>query len=104
MDISGLGERSAPNADPKTLALRVEKMRFRPNGVEFETERPLPLFREFLMRAPIPALDETLEEVAAVVGCEPNPTHTGYVISLLFTALSPKSLQTVMELASVERN
>ena len=103
-DDSEHSARRSPDATSGSLELAVGNMRFRPNGVEFETSQPLPLFREFLMRAPIPTLGVTLEEVGTIVGCEPNASDSGYVISLLFIALSPKSLQTVMELASVESN
>ena len=71
------------------LSLAAKDVRIQKNGIEFKSQTPIPQWTE--MTVDIESGDTRKAHCSGVVvDCNGN-RHTGYLVSLLFTHVSPKS-------------
>ena len=85
-----------PSAKPLVLepgAVSVSK-----NGIEFRSQQPIPTWTELTVSLMPPHSTERITCTGVVVGCTGN-RHLGYVISLLFSGLTPHAMRQLGDLA-----
>lgn len=68
------------------------------NGIEFRQQEPIPTWTELTVSLIPPHSAERITCTGVVVGCTGN-RHLGYLISLLFSGLSPQATRQLGQLA-----
>jgi hypothetical protein len=81
------------------LALPVELVRIRKSGIEFCSASPISLWTELTVGVESPGERAAFTSAGVVVACR-GTRRAGYVISLLFTSLTPQSQAVLDSLAS----
>ena len=98
LDTSGVFQPLSLQAQPTKLALPAGRVRFRKNGVEFISAKPLPLWSEMTVSLHSPNTNRKVAATGVVVECLGN-RHSGYSVALLFMSLSRQSRERLSELA-----
>ena len=80
------------------LTLPADAVRIRKSGIEFRAAHPIAPWTEMTVSLQCPHEAKKLHCTGVVVACEGN-RHAGYLISLLFTDLSPQSQARLSSLA-----
>ena len=86
-----------PVSDPAHLLLSAHEVVARKNGLEFLSNRPLPLWAEVTVDVRSGATDHPLTGTGVVVDCA-GTQHSGYVVSLLLLDLSSQGQQHLEQL------
>ena len=91
---------SQPPTQPpvKPLVLEPGAVSVSKNGIEFRSEQPIPTWTELTVSLVPPHSIERITCTGVVVGCTGN-RHLGYVISLLFSGLTPHAARQLGHLA-----
>jgi hypothetical protein len=76
-------------------------VRIRPNGVEFRSPGPFPLWAEMTVTLQAPGGQGRIHCTAVVVACDGN-RHWGYAVSLLFLNLTRHSQERLRLMARVQ--
>jgi hypothetical protein len=97
-DTSGIFQPLTLQTSSTKLALPADRVRFRKNGVEFLSTKPLPLWSEMTVNLQSPQDGRKVAATGVVVECLGN-RHSGYSVALLFTNLSRQSQARLSELA-----
>ena len=84
---SQIGSTSVVSHFSAVLTLPSNGVRFRKNGIEFQTGTPLPQWSEMTVDLESARGGKKLRCTGVVVACTGN-RHSGYSVSLLFTGLS----------------
>ena len=82
---------------PTHLLLSASEVVARKNGLEFLSNRPLPLWAEVTVDVRSSATEQPLSGTGVVVDCA-GTRHSGYVISLLLLDLSSQGQQHLEQL------
>jgi len=86
-------DRTSPTSSPKDpahhtlLDLAADEVYFRKNGIEFRTSNSIPVWTEMTVELR-PQRGELVACTGVVVACSGN-RHTGYLIAMVFTDMSP---------------
>ena len=80
------------------LALPASAVRLRKSGIEFRNGQPIPLLTEMTVTVEGLPDGRKLESSGVIVACDGN-RHAGFMISMLFTGLTPQSQQRLSALA-----
>ncbi|HSH94040.1 MAG TPA: hypothetical protein VK968_07830 [Roseimicrobium sp.] len=81
------------------MNLPSESVRFHKNGLEFLSSAALPPWTEVTVDLQAPD-NSRIQGAAIVVACDGN-ARTGYVVSLMFTGLSPQAESRLGQLANL---
>ena len=74
------------------LTLLRDAVWVRKDGIEFRSDKAFPLWTEMTVTLESPRDSGTATCNGVVVGCSGN-RHIGYVVTMVFTGLSPQSLE-----------
>lgn len=72
------------------LTLAAGAVRIRRSGIEFRSEQPLKPWTEMTVSLQLPKETRKMNCHGVIVACN-GDAHSGYVISMLFTNLTPQS-------------
>jgi len=72
------------------LDLPASALTFRRNGIEFRTSAAIPIWTEMTVALQTPGNSERFNCTGVVVACN-GSRHTGFVVSMVFTNLSPQA-------------
>jgi hypothetical protein len=86
-EASLLGSKNRPS---RRLALPVNEVSIRKSGIEFRSARPIASWTEMTVSLQIPGETRKVNCTGVVVACSENEDD-GYLISMLFTDLTPQS-------------
>lgn len=90
LDISGVFQPAAAAGNQTSLRLPASSVRVRKNGIEFQSARAIPLWTEMSVELHSPGNVAKLNASGIVVACA-GTRHTGYLVTMLFLSLSPRS-------------
>jgi hypothetical protein len=72
------------------LTLPASAVRVRKNGIEFRHSKPMAPWTEMILALQRPGEEKKMECQGVIVACD-GDARQGYVISMLFTSLSPQT-------------
>jgi hypothetical protein len=72
------------------LELAAASVRFRKNGIEFQSDTPFATWTEMTVALETPLASKKLQCTGVVVDCQGN-RHQGYRVSMIFIDLSPQA-------------
>jgi hypothetical protein len=98
LDYSGSFQPFRIEADSFHFTLPPNAVRVRPNGIEFHSPKPFPVWHEMTVALQAPGAERKLRCSGVVVACDGN-RHSGYAVSLLFLSLSRQSSEQLAALA-----
>jgi len=78
------------HAQTTRLDLPAKAVRVRRNGIEFQSQSPIPVWTEMTVEMRAPQVDGKVQFSGVVVACEGN-RHAGYAVSMLFTNVSKQA-------------
>ena len=91
----------AASAATSHLPLNLNTFRVRKNGIEFQTDKPLALWKELTLDLQTPIAAKKIHCTGIVVACD-GSRHMGYTVSMVITNISRHS-QEMLELLSASR-
>ncbi len=89
----------AVQASGQRLTLPADSVRVHKNGIEFRTAAPFAPWTEMTIELETPLDTRRIQANGVVVACTGN-RHSGFVVSMVFTHLSPQSQQRLQTLAT----
>jgi hypothetical protein len=98
LDNSGVFRPFSIQPETDHLAFPPSTVRIRRNGIEFQSDKPFPVWTEMTVALQSPGEGRKLKCTGVVVDCVGN-RHTGYTVSLLFLNLSRQSQERLDALA-----
>jgi hypothetical protein len=84
---SGLLQPLSVQTRTTRLDLPSSAVRLRKNGIEFRSDKPIPVWTEMTIAMETPQTTKKLSLTGVVVACTGN-NHAGYMVSMLFTNVS----------------
>ena len=78
------------HAQTTRLDLPAGAVRVRRNGIEFQSQSPIPVWTEMTVDMRAPQMDGKVQFSGVVVACDGN-RHAGYTVSMLFTNVSKQA-------------
>jgi hypothetical protein len=100
LDASGSFQPVTVQAGQRHLSLPAHGVAIRPNGIEFLTSKPLPLWTEVTVELRAPLEPRPVRGSGVVVDCT-GSRHTGYVVSLVLMNLTRQSQARLSQWASL---
>jgi hypothetical protein len=98
LDTSGVFETISVQTQQTRLTLPAHAIRFRKNGIEFRSVKPIPTWTEMTVDLQSPWDGKKVHCTGVVVDCNGN-RHAGYLVSMVFMNLSRQSQERLAELA-----
>ena len=98
LDTSGVFQHLKIESEQTRLSLPANAIRFRKNGIEFRSEKPIPSWTEMTVDLQSPKDGRKVHCTGIVVDCQGN-RHTGYSVSMVFMNLSRQSQEHLTKLA-----
>ena len=78
------------HAQTTRLDLPAGAVRVRRNGIEFQSQSPIPVWTEMTVDMRAPQMDGKVQFSKVMVACDDN-RHASYTISMLFTNISKQT-------------
>jgi hypothetical protein len=98
LDTSGIFQAPKIASAQTRLALSAAAIRFRKNGIEFRSEKPIPAWTEMTVDLLSPVDGKKVHCTGVVVDCAGN-RHAGYLVSMVFMNMSRQSQERFNQLA-----
>ena len=98
LDTSGIFQAPKITTAQTRLALAASAIRFRKNGIEFRTDKPIPAWTEMTVDLQSPVDGKNVHCTGVVVDCAGN-RHAGYLVSMVFMNMSRQSQERFNQLA-----
>jgi len=98
LDTSGIFQAPKIATAQTRLALDASAIRFRKNGIEFRTDKPIPPWTEMTVALQSPVDGKTVHCTGVVVECAGN-RHAGYLVSMVFMNMSRQSQERFNQIA-----
>jgi len=98
LDTSGIFQAPKIITSQTRLALSASAIRFRKNGIEFRTDKPIPAWTEMTVDLQSPVDGKNVHCTGVVVDCAGN-RHAGYLVSMVFMNMSRQSQERFNQLA-----
>ncbi|MBM3834521.1 MAG: hypothetical protein FJ403_14870 [Verrucomicrobia bacterium] len=98
LDRSGIFQPLKIESQQTRLSLPANAIRFRKNGIEFRSEKPIPNWTEMTVDLQSPKDGKKVHCTGVVVDCQGN-RHAGYYVSMVFMNLSRQSRERLTQLA-----
>lgn len=99
LDTSGVFQPVIVRGQETKLSLPTQAVRFRVNGIEFLSPKPVSLWAEMTVDLVSPADRRKIHGNGVVVACSGN-RHSGYLVSVIFMNLNRQSQEHLSLLAS----
>ena len=99
LDTSGVFQPVTVQARETQLTLPASAVRIRPNGVEFRSGSPLPVWTEMTVAWQYRGATRKAHCTGVVVACHGN-RHSGYLVSMVFMNLSRQLQERLSHLAN----
>ena len=90
LDTSGAFESFSLQSGEAELTIPRDFIRFRQNGVEFKSAKPIDAWKELTVAFQSPGETKPVRCTGVIVACNGN-RHAGYIISMVFLNLSRQS-------------
>jgi hypothetical protein len=100
LDASGSFQAVTVQTGHRLLSLPANGVAIRPNGIEFLSSRPLPLWTEVTVELRSPSEPRPVRGSGVVVDCT-GSRHTGYAVSLVLMNLTRQSQARLSQWASL---
>ncbi|MBU6401360.1 MAG: PilZ domain-containing protein [Verrucomicrobia bacterium] len=101
LDTSGVFHPVTVQARETQLTLPASAVRIRPNGVEFRSDTPLPVWTEMTVAWQYRGAGRNAHCTGVVVACQ-GSRHTGYRVSMVFMNLSRQLRERLSHLADAQ--
>jgi hypothetical protein len=98
LDTSGVFQHLKIEAGQTRLTLPANAIRFRKNGIEFRSDKSIPIWTEMTVDLQSPKDGRKVHCTGVVVDCQGN-RHAGYSVSMVFMNLSRQSQEHLTKLA-----
>src|SRR6187200_1993309 len=98
LDTSGIFQAPKITSSQTRLALPATAIRFRKNGIEFRTDKPIPAWTEMTVALQSPVDGKNVHCTGVIVDCAGN-RHAGYLVSMDFMNMSRQSQERFRQLA-----
>jgi hypothetical protein len=98
LDTSGIFQAPKFTTTPTRLSLPASAIRFRKNGIEFRTDKPIPTWTEMTVDLQSPVDAKKVHCTGVVVDCNGN-RHSGYLVSMIFMNMSRQAQERFKQLA-----
>jgi hypothetical protein len=98
LDTSGIFQPARIASAQTRLALPASAIRFRKNGIEFRTDKPIPIWTEMTVDLQSPIDSKKVHCTGVVVDCSGN-RHSGYLVSMIFMNMSRQSQERFKQIA-----
>jgi hypothetical protein len=98
LDTSGIFQPSKITSAQTRLSLSASAIRFRKNGIEFRSEKPIPTWTEMTVDLQSPVDGKKVHGTGVVVDCAGN-RHSGYLVSMVFMNMSRQSQERFKQIA-----
>jgi hypothetical protein len=97
LDTSGIFQ-TTTKITAARLSLSASAIRFRKNGIEFRSDKPIPAWTEMTVDLQSPVDGKKVHGTGVVVDCTGN-RHAGYLVSMVFMNMSRQSQERFSQLA-----
>ena len=98
LDTSGIFQPTKIASAQTRLSLSASSIRFRKNGIEFRSEKPIPTWTEMTVDLQSPVDGKKVHGTGVVVDCTGN-RHAGYLVSMVFMNMSRQSQERFNQIA-----
>ncbi len=102
LDTSGVFEPVTVPSPPTQLSLPPGAVKIRKNGIEFRSDKPIPVWTEMTVNLESPLHGKKVQGRGVVVACNGH-RHAGHVVSMVFMNLSRQSQAHLSSLAFSQR-
>jgi hypothetical protein len=99
LDTSGVFQPITVHPQKTQLTLPPDAVRIRKNGIEFRATKPIPSWTEMTVALQSPGETKKVNFTGVVVACDGN-RHAGYLVSMVFIALSRQSQERLSTLSA----
>ena len=101
LDTSGVFEPVKVTASELELSLPAHSVHLRNNGIEFLSEKDVPMWTELTIDLQSPNQSGRINCNGIVVACSGNK-HNGYVVSIIFMGISPEAQERLTSLVQTQ--
>ena len=101
LDSSGVFDPVTVKTNEMEFSLPTHSVHIRKNGVEFLSEREVPMWTELTIDLQSPNQTGQINCTGIVVGCTGNK-HAGYVVSIVFTGITPEAQERLTDLVQAQ--